>query len=217
MSTWEKVKQDVIHEQEKLTRWKKQKDEADIIAAGAPELIAFKTEAFGDTSNSLSALIEAKGSSAHYAEGVARSFFTSYEKLVDGVILIRESFGERQAPTIVSACGLSAVLKKRFERSDLGQLLSQARLTSKVVDLGPMSLKKFGLEGLLSQSTARHIVIAPILHKRKALGYLLVLTPQPLPQSVLAHLGKCLLPQRWYLFWFPVERGSGGAKVDRSL
>jgi GGDEF domain-containing protein len=187
----EKVKQDVIVEQEKLTRWKKQKTELENVATAgsAAERVALS----GDTlagGMGLSGLIEAKGSSASYADQVARLVVVKYSEAVDGVIFVRESFGDRQAPSIVSTCGVSAELKERFERIELGQLLAQARLTAKIVDLGPLTLKKFGLEGLLQGSTVRHIVVAPILHKRKALGYLLVLAPQTLPESILANLER---------------------------
>jgi GGDEF domain-containing protein len=185
----EKVKQDVLNEQEKLNRWKKQRAEFEPLASGVAEKAALVGDTLGGSMR-LSGLIEAKGSSASYADQVARLVVLKIDKLIDGVIFVREAFGDRQAPSIVSTCGISAALKERFERAELGQLLSQARLTAKIVDLGPMTLKKFGLEGLLHESTARHIVVAPILHKRKALGYMLVLALQPLEQSVLASLER---------------------------
>jgi len=184
---FESEKQEIINEREKTIKWKKLKAEADAEVVDVPVQAALMGDAVGvSTAAGLSALIEAKGSSVAYADDACRAIFAALEKFNAGVLFVRESLDDKHLPAVIAACGLTDALRDKFERADLRSLLSQARLTGKIVDLGPLSLKKFGFESILQESAFSHITVGPILHNRNALGYLLALTPQPLPPMLLA-------------------------------
>ncbi len=182
----QKIKKEALDEQEKFVKWKRQQSD---VEQSTPQVR--QTYIGGDTigdSAGLSAFIDAHRSTESYAEEMVRSVQARLAQSIKGVVFVRAGFRDQHENVIQSTSEVGSQLRSQLAATDLGPLLSQARLTGNVVDLGPLRLKSFSLEEVLSRVGIRHVIVVPIIHRSTALAFLLVLAPQSLSQGDLSTL-----------------------------
>ena len=194
----QKIKQDVLDEQEKFVRWKKQNTNYED-AAPQPRQQYISGDTISDGAG-LSAFIDAHRSTESYAEEMVRSVQARLAQSINGVVFVRAAFREQQENVIQSTAGVGNQLRSQLAATDLGPLLLPARLTGNIVDLGPLRLKSFSLEELLSRSGVRHVIVVPIVHRSTALAFLIVFAPQSPNQSDLSALQRIVSRSAGFYF-----------------
>jgi GGDEF domain-containing protein len=127
------------------------------------------------TVHSLRAL---KQSEESYGENICEGVMERFPGLVSGVVFMKGDTleGKSTSSSIVSTAGLRESQIRELRSLNLTHIFDQARTAGKAITLGPMSLKRSGLDALMERLDAHHVVLAPIRHRRRCLGYLLVLT-----------------------------------------
>ncbi|NJL71506.1 MAG: hypothetical protein HC888_07745 [Candidatus Competibacteraceae bacterium] len=128
--------------------------------------------------NTVHALKALKQSEENLRRKYYRRSAGRFPGIVSGVVFMKGDVldGKSTSDSIVKSAGLNTGQLVELQSLNLLPIFEQARTSGKAVNLGPMSLKRTGLDAIMHKLNAQHIVLAPIRHRRRYLGFMLVLT-----------------------------------------
>lgn len=128
--------------------------------------------------NTVHALKALKESEETFGENITEGVLERFPGIVSGVVFMKGDVldGKSTSDSIVKSAGLNTGQLVELQNLNLLPIFEQARTSGKAINLGPMSLKRTGLDAILHKLNAQHIVLAPIRHRRRYLGFMLVLT-----------------------------------------
>lgn len=140
------------------------------------------------------ALKALKQSEEAFGENITEGVIERFPGLVTGVVFMKGEVlaGKATTESIVKSAGLKEGQLLELAALNLQPLFEQARTAGKAINLGPMSMKRTGLDSVMVRLNAQHIVMAPIRHRRRYLGFLLVLTKEALGPDQIRGLERLL-------------------------
>lgn len=129
-----------------------------------------------------------------FGENITEGVIERFPGLVSGVVFMKGDVldGKSTADSIVKSAGLKESQLVELKSLNLSPLFDQARTAGKAITIGPMSLARTGLDAIMERLNAQHIVMAPLRHRRRYLGFLLVLTKVALGPDQIRALERLL-------------------------
>ncbi|HNA73907.1 MAG TPA: hypothetical protein PKW73_11240, partial [Candidatus Obscuribacter sp.] len=140
------------------------------------------------------ALKALKQSEETFGENITEGVLERFPGIVSGVVFMKGDVldGKSTSDSIVKSAGLNTGQLVELQNLNLLPIFEQARTSGKAINLGPMSLKRTGLDAIMHKLNAQHIVLAPIRHRRRYLGFMLVLTTAALGPDQIRALERLL-------------------------
>lgn len=144
--------------------------------------------------NTVHALRVLQQSEESFGENITEGVIERFPGLVSGVVFMKGDVldGKSTADSIVKSAGLKESQLVELKSLNLSPLFDQARTAGKAITIGPMSLGRTGLDAIMERLNAQHIVMAPLRHRRRYLGFLLVLTKVALGPDQIRALERLL-------------------------
>lgn len=183
LATMEKQNQEAVRDASaRAAKWLKPKNSEENLeqtlrssrSGSLAELAAERSNSQNNQGDNFGALLKSKSSSVNYAEELCSQISGQFADKVLGVILLKPEAGSERW-LFVAQKGLSPAQMQALNSMDLSAITGPLSTASKINNLGPLSLKRSGLDIFLQDLGASSVIAAPIRHKNRNLAAALLL------------------------------------------
>lgn len=134
-------------------------------------------------------LLKANDSTGNYTEEMSRQIMEQFKDKLSGVVLLKpDNAGDRWL--ILSQVGLNLLQVQTLNAMDLSVITAPLATAAKINNLGPMSLKRSGLDTFIGALGARFVITAPIRHNNRTLACALLLAREQFTPEALQTLER---------------------------
>lgn len=136
-------------------------------------------------------LLKARDLAGNFTGELCGQFLEQFKDRVTGVVLLKpDTASERWL--MAGAAGLNTVQVQTLSAMDLQAITAPLATATKISNLGPMSLKRSGLDSYISTFGARSVICAPIRHRNRTLACALLLAGEQFgPELILTLERTC--------------------------